>query len=113
MSVFDRPDFDEMFSNAIYNSREDVVDAVDVDLDSNEWEDDAMGDDDVYFEDDGQPTMYEEYQDLYDGDDWDHGQYDEYWSFVHFLVLLLFVSETRPKSFIDKGLGRAGQAGNV
>lgn len=28
------------------------------------------------FEDDGQPTMYEEYQDLYGGDDWDHGQYD-------------------------------------
>jgi len=25
---------------------------------------------------DGQPTMYEEYQDLYGGDDWDHGQYD-------------------------------------
>ena len=28
-------------------------------------------------EDDGQPTEYEEYQDLYGGDDWDHGQYDE------------------------------------
>ena len=27
-------------------------------------------------EDDGQPSMYEEYQDLYGGDDWDHGQYD-------------------------------------
>lgn len=27
-------------------------------------------------EDDGQPTAYEEYQDLYGGDDWDHGQYD-------------------------------------
>lgn len=26
---------------------------------------------------DGQPTMYEEYQDLHGGDDWDHGQYDE------------------------------------
>ena len=25
---------------------------------------------------DGQPSMYEEYQDLYGGDDWDHGQYD-------------------------------------
>ena len=25
---------------------------------------------------DGQPTMYEEYQDLYGGDDWNHGQYD-------------------------------------
>ena len=31
--------------------------------------------DDLY-EDDGQPTMREEYQDLYGGDDWDHGQYD-------------------------------------
>jgi hypothetical protein len=28
-------------------------------------------------EDDGQPTMYEEYQDLYGGDDWDQGQYDD------------------------------------
>ncbi len=28
------------------------------------------------FEDDGQPTTYEEYQDLHGGDDWDHGQYD-------------------------------------
>ena len=26
--------------------------------------------------DDGQPTMYEEYQDLYGGDDWDQGQYE-------------------------------------
>jgi hypothetical protein len=34
--------------------------------------------DDEDYEDDGQPTMYEEYQDLYGGDDWDHGQYDEY-----------------------------------
>ena len=32
--------------------------------------------DDLY-EDDGQPTMREEYQDLYGGDDWDHGQHDE------------------------------------
>ena len=30
------------------------------------------------WEDDGQPTLYEEYQDLYGGDDWNHGQYDEY-----------------------------------
>ena len=29
MSIFNDPNFDEMFSNAIYNSREDVVDAVD------------------------------------------------------------------------------------
>ena len=64
MSIFDRPDFDEMFSNAIYNSREDVVDAVDVDLDSNEWEDDDgqwIFDDDVYFEDDGLEQWEEEY----------------------------------------------------
>jgi hypothetical protein len=27
-------------------------------------------------EDDGQPTEYEEWQDYYDGDDWDQGQYD-------------------------------------
>ena len=31
----------------------------------------------VAVEDDGQPTMYEELQDLYGGDDWDHGQFDE------------------------------------
>lgn len=30
-----------------------------------------------YDQDDGQPTVYEEYQDLYDGDDSDQGQYDE------------------------------------
>jgi len=27
--------------------------------------------------DDGQPDEYTEWQDLYGGDDWDHGQYDE------------------------------------
>ncbi len=58
MSIFDRPDFDEMFHNAIYNSREDVVDAVDVDLDSDDWDNDR------------QPTHYEECQDLYGGDDY-------------------------------------------
>ena len=29
-------------------------------------------------DDDGQPDEYTEWQDLYGGDDWDHGQYDEY-----------------------------------
>jgi hypothetical protein len=69
MSFFDiyDPNFDEMFSNAIYNSREDVVDAVDVDLDSDEWEDD------------GQPTHYEEMQDVYGGDD-----YDDQWIIEEF-----------------------------
>ena len=39
MSIFDDPNFDEMFSNAIYNSREDVVDAVDVSLTSGKMTD--------------------------------------------------------------------------
>ena len=29
-------------------------------------------------ENDGQPSEYDEWQDFYGGDDWDHGQYDEY-----------------------------------
>ena len=28
------------------------------------------------YEDDGQPSEYDEWQDFYGGDDWDHGQYD-------------------------------------
>ena len=67
MSFFDNQNFDEMFQNAIYNSRDDVVDAVDVDLDSDEWEDD------------GQPTHYEEMQDVYGGDD-----YDDQWIIEEF-----------------------------
>ena len=64
MSIFDDPNFDEMFHNAIYNSREDVVDAVDVDLDSDDWDDNPFG------LDDEQPTHYEEMQDVYGGDDY-------------------------------------------
>jgi len=30
------------------------------------------------YDDDGQPTEYEEWQDVYGGDDWDQGQYDDY-----------------------------------
>ena len=30
------------------------------------------------FADDGQPDEYTEWQDYMGGDDWDHGQYDEY-----------------------------------
>ena len=62
MSIFDRPDFDEMFSNAIYNSREDVVDAVD----SDEWDDD------------GQPDFHTEMQGLYGGDDYFEQWEDDY-----------------------------------
>ena len=43
-----------------------------------ELEDDEHGDhrfeSDEY---DGQPDEYTEWQDVYGGDDWDHGQYDE------------------------------------
>ena len=65
MSIFDRPDFDEMFHNAIYNSREDVVDAVDIELD--DWDDD------------GQPDFHTEMQGLYGGDDYpDQWEVDEW-----------------------------------
>ena len=37
--------------------------------------DDDYDDYDDY--DDGQPDEYTEWQDVYGGDDWDHGQYDE------------------------------------
>jgi len=30
------------------------------------------------FDDDMQPSEYEEWQDYMGGDDWDHGQYDQY-----------------------------------
>ena len=40
---------------------------------------DELDDDEDYDEDyDGQPDEYTEWQDLYGGDDWDQGQYDEY-----------------------------------
>jgi len=42
---------------------------------SDREEDDADEYDDEY---DGQPDEYTEWQDVYGGDDWDHGQYDEY-----------------------------------
>ena len=53
----------------IYRSDYDEVDSVlQLDCDSVELE--------PVPEDDGQPTIYEEYQDLYGGDDYDFGQYD-------------------------------------
>lgn len=46
--------------------------------DQSDDEDDVS--DDKWFmgdEDDGQPTVYEEYQDYMDGDNWDYGQCDD------------------------------------
>ena len=40
------------------------------------FEEDESDFDDCEFEDDGQPTMYEEYQDLYGGDDQFDGHLD-------------------------------------
>ena len=49
----------------IYHSDEDVVDGLDI---RDMMEDDQY---DIYdMDDDGQPTMQEEYHDLYDGDDY-------------------------------------------
>ena len=59
MSIFNDPNFDEIIAGIVYDSRVqspdcDVIESIEVD----EWEDD------------GQPTHYEECQDLYGGDDY-------------------------------------------
>ncbi len=42
--------------------------SIEIDIeDSRDWD---------LYDDDGQPTEYEEWQDVNGGDDWDHGQYD-------------------------------------
>ena len=44
-----------------------------------EYEEYLDGQEDNYeCEYDGQPSEYDEWQDYFGGDDWDHGQYDEY-----------------------------------
>jgi hypothetical protein len=53
-----------------YMSTDDVADM----LDANELSSRFMEDEEEY-EDDGQPSMYEEYQDLYGGDDAYEGDY--------------------------------------
>ena len=66
-------------SENIYRSDVDVVDGLDiVDMMEDDQYESVLYDD----VDDGQPTMYDEMQDYYGGDDWDHGQYDmpEDWS---------------------------------
>jgi hypothetical protein len=68
MSIFDSPEFDSILAGIVYDSRVqspdcDVIESIEVD----EWEDD------------GQPTHYEECQDLYGGDD-----YDDQWIIEEF-----------------------------
>jgi hypothetical protein len=40
------------------------------------FDEDYNDDDSWIIDDDGQPDEYTEWQDLYGGDDWDHGQFD-------------------------------------
>jgi len=59
MSIFENADFDSILAGIVYDSRVqspdcDVIESIEVD----EWEDDD------------QPTHYEECQDLYGGDDY-------------------------------------------
>ena len=68
MSIFNDPNFDSILAGIVYDSRVQSPDCDLITSESEEWEDYAMNDDDVYLEDDGQPTHYEEYQDLYGGD---------------------------------------------
>lgn len=46
-----------------------------IDDEAREWDLEDGGWDEEY-EYDGQPSEYDEWQDVYDGDDWDHGQFD-------------------------------------
>jgi hypothetical protein len=75
MSIFNDPNFDEMFSNSIYISREDSIDGL---VDVGKYN----GDDWLYDDDDYQPTHYEECQDLHGGDDyveqWEVDDYGDY-----------------------------------
>jgi len=59
-------------ANSFPMLREDEVDAY---FDNNHDGDYEIGDEED--EADYQPSLYEEYQSLYGGDDWDHGQYGE------------------------------------
>ena len=59
----------------VFNSRYDIVDAVDVDLDSDAVDIDLNSDE----WDDGQPTHHEECQDLYGGDDYIEQWEDDSW----------------------------------
>ena len=60
-----------------YDFAQEVEDYNDYYIEENTVDDE---DEDNFHEDeyDGQPDEYTEWQDVYGGDDWDHGQYDEY-----------------------------------
>lgn len=72
----------------MYDEFENSFDARDLELESERYEEMAdlqedMGDFDAEmdcpeYEDDGQPSEYQEWQDYMGGDDWDNGQFDHY-----------------------------------
>lgn len=58
---------EDFYPAEFYNNEEHFGDAAELDIDPP-----------FDYGDDGQPTEYEEWQDYMGGDDWDHGQFDEY-----------------------------------
>lgn len=75
--------YEDSYLDASYEDRTDLgYDEFDRDeLDPRGYDgDEDYGDDEddepEQDKDDGQPSEYDEWQDLYGGDDWDHGQHD-------------------------------------
>lgn len=54
---------EDFYPAEFYNDEEHFGDAAELDFD---------------YEDDGQPSEYDEWQDYMGGDDWDQGQFDQY-----------------------------------
>jgi len=61
----DLPELDEYDMQVDLAELEAQEGELELDVDGDEWD-----------EYDGQPSEYDEWQDYYGGDDWDHGQYD-------------------------------------
>jgi hypothetical protein len=62
-----RNDYKDDISGESFDSLDDAIEHAEI----------CMSIADDRYEDDGQPSDYEEMQDYMGGDDWDHGQYDE------------------------------------
>ena len=56
-------------------NRDNINDIEDMIREADDREELTIAEDD-WDEYDGQPSEYDEWQDFYGGDDWDHGQYD-------------------------------------
>jgi hypothetical protein len=77
--MFEDSFLDSFMESHIGGWTQDTERMYDNEAEENWWsdreEDDADEYDDEY---DGQPDEYTEWQDVYGGDDWDHGQFDNY-----------------------------------